>query len=298
MVIMAKEGQAAYSCFMHPRNRHQSRYDLKALAKGTPELLSFIMINQYGDESLDFSDKDAVKALNRAILKSTYGIEYWDIPSQFLCPPIPGRADYIHSASDLFESKQNLKVLDIGTGANCIYPLLGVKEYLWQVVGSDINPEALNNAKKIIEENKLTSSIELRHQTDKSKIFHQIIRPDEKYDLTICNPPFHASLSEASKGSQRKWNNLGKRPLKSELNFGGQGAELWCPGGERSFILQMIDESAHFKTQVTWYTTLVSKEVHLPILIKTLEKYKTVTKTIEMSQGQKISRLLCWTYKL
>jgi 23S rRNA (adenine1618-N6)-methyltransferase len=281
---------------MHPRNRHQSRYDLQLLAKSSPELLPFIIVNKFGDESVDFADKDAVKALNRAILKSSYGIGFWDIPSTFLCPPIPGRADHIHSAADLFTKKEDLRVLDIGTGANCIYPLLGNAEYKWKVVGSDIDPKAIKNAQAILDQNKFQDQIELRLQPDKNKIFTNIIGVNEKFDLTICNPPFHESLEEAMMGTQRKWKNLGKKPQKSELNFGGQAAELWCPGGEKSFIEQMIKESVLFKNQVTWFTSLVSKEANLPLLSKILKKHDASTRIIDMSQGQKKSRLLCWTY--
>jgi 23S rRNA (adenine1618-N6)-methyltransferase len=294
---MAKRGQGAYSCFyMHPRNRHQSRYDLQKLAASSPALLPFIIINKFGDESVDFTDKDAVKALNQAILKSTYGINFWEIPSQYLCPPIPGRADHVHSAADLFTEKKNLRVLDIGTGANCIYPLIGHQEYHWSFVGSDVDSKAKANAEIIVQKNNLARFIEFRLQPNKDKIFQNIIQPDDRFDLTMCNPPFHESLEEASQGTKRKWKNLGKKPSKDALNFGGQGAELWCPGGEKAFITQMIYESEQFKKQVKWFTTLVSKEANLSNLTKTLEKLKVSIKIIDMAQGQKISRLLCWTY--
>lgn len=280
---------------MHPRNRHQDRYDLKELVRTSPELGRFIIVNKYGDESIDFADAVAVKALNRALLKSYYGITFWDIPPEYLTPPIPGRADLIHSVADLFQNPFNLRTLDIGTGANCIYPIIGVKEYQWKVVGSDVDPKSIENARKIIEENKLQDSISLRHQKDKTKIFSGIIDTKEKFDLTICNPPFHESLEDALAGTNRKWRNLGKKP-QTKLNFGGQGAELWCPGGERKFILQMIAESLLFKNQVKWFTALVSKSDNLEVLTRALEKHRASIKIIEMGQGQKKSRVLCWTY--
>ena len=57
--------------------------------------------NQFGDESVDFANPAAVKALNRALLRQDYGLDYWDIPAGYLCPPIPGRADYVHYLADL-----------------------------------------------------------------------------------------------------------------------------------------------------------------------------------------------------
>jgi 23S rRNA (adenine1618-N6)-methyltransferase len=80
---------------LHPRNRHQGRYDFPALIKTTPEL-AFVITNPYGKESIDFASPDAVRVFNRALLKAFYGIQHWDIPADYLCPPVPGRADYVH----------------------------------------------------------------------------------------------------------------------------------------------------------------------------------------------------------
>jgi len=81
---------------LHPRNKHRERYDFKLLIESSPELAQFVKMNIYNDESIDFFNPDAVKALNKALLKYFYDIENWDIPEGYLCPPIPGRADYIH----------------------------------------------------------------------------------------------------------------------------------------------------------------------------------------------------------
>lgn len=280
---------------MHPRNRHQSRYNLKELASASPELRPYLFINQYGIETIDFSDAKAVKALNRALLKGQYGIKYWDIPDEFLCPPIPGRADYIHSVADLFTEKEGLHVLDVGVGANCIYPLIGLKEYKWSFVGSDVSKKALSNALTIIEKNRLTSKIELRFQKDKTKIFTNIILPEDRFDLTICNPPFHESQKDAQKGSERKWTNLGKKPA-GKLNFGGNENELWYPGGEKAFVTKMITESKLYQDQVTCFTTLVSKEKNVMPLLKILKKENAQADVIDMGQGSKKSRLLFWGF--
>lgn len=282
---------------MHPRNRHQDRYDLNELSRVLPELAPFIKINEYKDQTIDFSDSKAVKALNKAILKCFYGINFWDIPDSNLCPPIPGRADYIHTVADLFTEKKDLRVLDIGTGANTIYPLLGTREYNWTFVGSDVDVKSLANAEVIVKNNSLQEKISFRQQKNKDQIFKSIIQDGEYFDLTICNPPFHESQEEASRGTSRKWKNLGKKPKDNALNFGGQGAELWCPGGEKAFILKMIEESLLYRTQVGFFTTLVSKEANLPVLIKALNSTPATIKVLEMTQGQKKSRVLSWTFK-
>lgn len=283
---------------MHARNRHQDRYDLQRLSEVLPELVPFIRVNEYNDQTIDFSDNQAVKALNKAILKAHYGINFWNIPEQALCPPIPGRADYIHTVSDLFTEKKQLKVLDIGTGANTIYPLLGLKEYEWNFVGSDIDSKSLMNAQEIIDANLLGDHISLRLQKNKDHIFKAIILENEFFDLSICNPPFHQSWLEATHGTKRKWKNLGKKTKKVELNFGGQANELWCEGGERSFILKMVEESKTYASQVRFFTSLVSKESNLPVLVQALKALNpNFIKILEMTQGQKKSRILAWSFQ-
>lgn len=287
---------------LHPRNRHQGRYDLKALMSICPELKKFVKLNEYDPklgETIDFSNPQAVKILNKALLQLYYGISHWDLPSGALCPPIPGRADYIHYLADLLDCSASVKVLDIGTGANCVYPLIGQSEYNWSFVASDIDINSLKNAQKIIDANVgLNKRIELRLQTNKKNIFSGVITPEDHFTLTLCNPPFHSSAAEASAGSFRKWKNLGKgKSQKPALNFGGQSNELWCEGGEKAFITTMIDESVHYKNQVLWFSTLVSKGENLPVLQAVLKKVRAAeVRVIEMGQGQKISRLLAWSY--
>jgi 23S rRNA (adenine1618-N6)-methyltransferase len=292
---------------LHPKNLHQGRYDLDSLSKTSPELATYIFQNEHGNFSLDFADAAAVKLLNRALLIHFYGIRFWDIPDGFLCPPIPGRADYIHYAADLLAESNSgkplkgskIQVLDIGCGANLIYPLLANAIYGWRVVGSELNPKAIESAQKIIEGNPhLIGKVEVLAQTDSIHIFKNIITSDAFFDLTICNPPFHDSAQSASEGSIRKLKNLRQKPIeKVDLNFGGQASELWCPGGELEFIRKMILESISFRHQVFWFTSLVSKSENLKAIEVSLRKVGVVDfKIIKMAQGNKKSRFVAWTF--
>lgn len=291
---------------LHSRNKHHSRYDFDALTIISPELKPFVSINKFNIETIDFTNSVAVKILNQALLKQFYNIQHWDIPDNYLCPPIPGRADYIHNIADVLSSSnggvipkgKSVNVLDIGVGANCIYPLIGHHEYGWSFIGSDIDNKALKVAQQIVSANNLSNGIECRHQNNSSSIFKGIIKPKEFIDITMCNPPFHASAKEAQEGSQKKWKNLGyKKTEKPVLNFGGQTNELWCKGGEATFISTMIIESVEFSNQCLWFTSLVSKSENLSVIYNALKKVDAVTvKTITMSQGNKISRLVAWTF--
>lgn len=292
---------------LHPRNKHRYRYDFEVLLHKTPELKPFIYTNEHDVETIDFSNPLAVKTLNKALLKTYYGILDWDLPEDYLCPPIPGRADYIHHIADLLAevnqniipTGNNIMGLDIGVGANCIYPILGNAEYDWSFVATDIDANALENCVSIIEKNPhLTDVISLQQQVNSRYIFKDIIQPEDKFAFTICNPPFHDSKEEAAKSAARKVSNLtNQKTANPILNFGGQNNELWCEGGELAFITQMIFESVKYPKQCFWFTTLVSKKDHLKSIYKTLNKVEAATiKTIEMNQGQKISRLVAWTF--
>lgn len=285
---------------LHPRNRHRARYDLPALCETTPSLAAFIVNNPAGEATVNFADPQAVKALNRALLAHFYAVSGWDIPDGFLCPPVPGRADYVHHLADLLaedDAKDGVSVLDVGTGANLIYPLIGQHEYGWRFTGSEISQQAMHSAQAIIDANPgLSRQIRLRRQKDPSAILTGIIHKNEFYHATMCNPPFHDSAASAREGSERKRRNLGQQPTEV-LNFGGQQQELWCEGGEVGFICKMIAESRAFARQVKWFTTLVSRGDNLPLLYPALKEagaVRVVKK--EMAQGQKQSRFIAWTF--
>lgn len=292
---------------LHPRNPHQGKYNFEKLIVTCPELSPFVFKNKYGTPTINFHDPEAVKMLNTALLQHFYKIDFWEIPPQYLCPPIPGRADYIHHVADLLSeandgkipTSDKIKCLDIGVGANCIFPIIGNRTYGWSFVGSDIDPNSVAAANKIITSNSsLKNQIEIRFQENKKEYFRGIIQEEEYFDLTICNPPFHASAEEAEKGTQRKLKNLtSKKSTKTILNFGGKSNELWTKGGERKFIKNMIRESKDFEKSVKWFTTLVSKQSNLNAIYHALKKVNiTNTKTIPMKQGQKNSRIIAWTF--
>ena len=285
---------------LHPNNPHKGKYDFEVLSKNIPQLKEYIRKNPRGEDTIDFSDNEAVILLNKALLKTFYNIDNWDIPKSFLVPPIPGRADYIHYIAELLEKKDNVKVLDIGTGANCIYPIIGSQSYGWNFLASDIDSKSIENAQKIIDANKnLKDKIILKLQKNSDNIFEGIIDKTDRFDLTMCNPPFHSSLEAAIKANERKVSNLnkGNKEIKKGFNFGGQKAELWCNGGELLFLKKMAKESVKFSSQVNWFTSLVSDKDNIKPLGKLLEKLGAKeVKVLEMSQGQKISRVLAWKF--
>ncbi|MCH9660275.1 MAG: 23S rRNA (adenine(1618)-N(6))-methyltransferase RlmF [Bacteroidetes bacterium] len=287
---------------MHPKNLHNDAYPIDKLIQAHPPLKEFVFQNSHGIITIDFALNLAVYHLNKALLIYYYDVEEWKLDEGFLCPPIPGRADYLHHIADLLSeetSTDTVKGLDIGVGANCIYPILGASIYRWHMVGSDIHKASVEQATTNYKANpKISNFIDIRHQLDHANIFQGIIEPKEYFHFTMCNPPFHSTKEEATKGSLRKLKNLneGMHIKEVHLNFGGQANELWCNGGESLFIKRMIKQSVKFKSQVGWFTSLVSKKANLPKIYKQLDKSGAHYKTISMEQGNKQNRFVAWRF--
>ena len=293
---------------LHPRNKHRKRYDFAALIKSEPELARFVRPNEYGDESVDFFNPKAVRALNKALLKFHYQIDVWDIPPGYLCPPIPGRADYIHHMADLLAESnkgeiprgKKIRCLDIGVGSNCVYPIIGAVEYGWSFVGSDIDPVALDAANTIISSNpQLKERVEVRLQKNPNNTFYGVIQKGERFDLSICNPPFYPSKEAAMAETERKNKNLKQGKLKNiTKNFAGKNNELWCEGGEKRFVRAMIRQSKLNADSCLWFSSVLSKSSNLKSIKAALHDVEPAhTKFIRVEQGNKVSHIVAWTFQ-
>ena len=288
---------------LHPNNKNREQYDLLALIKETPELEKYVKKNKDGEKTVDFSDPIAVKLLNKALLSHYYDVKFWKFPDTNLCPPIPGRADYIHHMSDLLDESmrkgKTINCLDIGVGSSCIYPIIGITEYNWNFIASDIDRKSIATAKKIISSNpNLKGKVDFRFQNDSNKIFEGILKEKDRIEITICNPPFHASRKEALEEQRKKIRNLtGKYLQNPKLNFSGASEELIYEGGEYQFIQNMIKESAKYANNCVWFSTLVSKKKNLHGIYINLKRLKVhQIKEIEIITANKKSRIIAWTF--
>ena len=59
----------------------------------------------------------------------------------------------------------------------------------------------------------------------------------------------------------------------------------------------MVTESVLFKSQVCWFTCLLSKKENIKPIKQLLATQRVSNvKVIEMSQGHKVSRFIAWSY--
>lgn len=306
---------------MHPRSRHQEYLDYRDLAARQPSLIPFVYTNPYGGTSIDYTDQRALKELTRCLLRELYGVVEWSIPDGYLCPPVPQRADYIHGMADLLVPEQpgqsqasasstglakslspargpGIRGLDVGTGASCIYCLLGAHEYGWNFIGSDIDAGALKNARAIVKQNGLADRIKLRRQQDPTRIFHNVLRSGETIAFCVCNPPFHESLQHAHWSAGAKWRRLGRQAQGAELNYQGQPSELWCEGGEVGFVSKMAEESAqaHLRDACLWFSSMLSRESSMSPVWTLLGELGAKRRNWELQQGRMTKWIIAWTF--
>ena len=288
---------------MHARNRFAAPYDFARLQRVVPALCEYLRTSPAGSTTIDFASPAAVRLLNKALLLDAYDLDFWDLPADALCPAVPGRLNYIHLLADLLGANElgrlagGIRGLDIGTGASLVYPLLAVAEYGWHMTGSDIDATALRAAEAIVKLNpRLGKRITLRHQRQRNQLFKGVIRPDEQFDFTMCNPPFFASAKLAEAATREKWRKL-RGDDSSLLNFGGQAHELWTPGGEPAFLQRMIRESVGFRQHVRWFTTLVSQRRHLREAKRQLRRVQAhEVRVLDYTVGNKQHQVLAWRF--
>lgn len=285
---------------LHKSSLHNKKYDFNSLVKTHQALNPHVFVNEYQTQTIDFSNPEAVKALNTALLATHYDVKFWEFPDENLCPPIPSRADYMHHLADVLRRSHldtEVNVLDVGTGATCIYPLLGHAIYNWNFVGTDIDKKSLHIAQKIIDNNNLGAVIKLRLQPDYQHILKGIIKTSDKFSASVCNPPFYKSQADAFEATKTKLKGLGKEGDKVVRNFSGTPTELCYAGGEKAFLHNYLYESSQYKQQCFWFTSLVSNVNHVESMKASLKKLgATEFQVVDMIQGNKVSRIVAWSF--
>jgi|TARA_B110000914_G_scaffold218787_1_gene226532 23S rRNA (adenine1618-N6)-methyltransferase len=290
---------------LHNNNPFKTGYNFKELVKYNSRLVEYVNLNEFNKETIDFNSNEAIYELNRSLLLANFSLSKYYLPKGYLIPGVPGRLNYllhlkgfIHKKFN-YSNEQQLRGLDVGSGANAIYCILGAQHFNWIMVGSEFDLTAIEVSKKnILSTKNLDKKINIRRQLNKSFLLKNIITENDYFDFTVCNPPFHSSKEEAAKNALLKANNLKKSENKKAItpNFSGQANELWCNGGEQLFIKRLIKESILFKEQVKVFSSLVSKSNSLIIIKQQLKKVNARFYILPMNQGNKKSRLIFWWF--
>nr|XP_024933640.1 RNA N6-adenosine-methyltransferase mettl16 isoform X1 [Ziziphus jujuba var. spinosa] len=304
---------------IHPKNKYSDNPpDFALLASLYPSFQPYVFYSRNGRPTIDWTDFNATRELTRVLLLHDHGLKWW-IPDGQLCPTVPNRSNYIHWIEDLLLSEiipktnasgDNVRGFDIGTGANCIYPLLGASLMGWSFVGSDITDVALEWAERNVKDNPhISELIEIRkvergNDTLSVENLHDGKSHccESKLDLTenvgIEGKPLsssydlHAGVNKSYYGppvllgvvkdgekfdfcmcNPPFFETLEEAGLNPKTSCGGTPEEMVCPGGEMAFITRIIEDSSilkHTFRVCRWYTTMLGRKLNLKFLISKL----------------------------
>ncbi|KAM9320300.1 RNA N(6)-adenosine-methyltransferase METTL16 [Gastrophryne carolinensis] len=283
---------------MHPRNRYKDKPpDFAYMASKYPEFKQHVSVNLLGKVSLNFKDPEAVRALTCTLLKEDFGLTI-DIPLERLIPTVPLRLNYIHWVEDLINHHDSDKStvrrgIDIGTGASCIYPLLGSTLNGWYFLATEVDDICFNYAKKNVEQNNLADLIKVVKVPQKTLLMDALKEESGIiYDFCMCNPPFFANQMEAQGVNSRN----SRRPPPSSVNTGGI-TEIMAEGGELEFVKRIIHDSLQLKRRLRWYSCMLGKKCSLAPLKEEL-RIQGVPKVAhtEFFQGKTMRWALAWSF--
>ncbi|KAF8410436.1 hypothetical protein HHK36_002965 [Tetracentron sinense] len=329
---------------IHPRNRYsENPPDFRLLASLYPSFEPFVFYSRDGRPRIDWTDFNATRELTRVLLHHDHGLKWW-IPDGQLCPTVPNRSNYIHWIEDLLSSEiigktnnegDKVRGFDIGTGANCIYPLLGASLLGWSFVGSDVTNVALEWAEinvnnnphisKLIEIRKAcdTGETVLREEISNRESDFRETKPglgeirDEEADSLPSNSVDVLSNVKKGYGGQSIligvvkdgekfdfcmcnppfFESMEEAGLNPKTSCGGTFEEMVCPGGEEAFITRIIEDSVVLKQSFRWYTSMVGRKLNLKVLVAKLREVGvTIVKTTEFVQGQTCRWGLAWSF--
>lgn len=274
------------------RNLYASETDFRRLAREDGAFASFIK----DDGKLDFNDPAAMVQLTKTLLMADFGLKI-ELPGDRLCPPVPNRHNYILWLKGLMDTTsyeppgRKLWGIDIGTGASCIYPLLGAAQRPWHFVATDIDPKSLEYARKNVRLNRLEDRIQVLARTSTSALIPLSDLLVHSVDFVMMNPPFYSSEEELLSLAKRK-----NRPPLSACT--GAPIEMVCEGGEVAYIGRMMEESLTLRERVQWYTAMVGKASSIDTLVERLRGHNIDNFAVtEFVQGNKTRRwALGWSF--
>lgn len=250
-----------------------------------------------GKLKLDYKDKKALQLLTSCLLKRDFGLQV-DLPPDKLIPVLPLRLNYILWLEDMenalgWKSQTIVKGLDIGCGASCIYPLLGVvhSKHRWRMVGLELMEDSVQWAGRNVEKNGLKDNIEVVQQkSNDGSILKHFMSGRESFDFCMCNPPFFNddAVSHENRTSRRK------EPSNAAT---GSDKELRTEGGELCFLEQIIDESLELKERITVYTSMIGHKKNFEEIIRVMKRrsISNVT-TTRFCQGNTTRWAVAWSF--
>ncbi|KAJ3641083.1 hypothetical protein Zmor_027604 [Zophobas morio] len=280
--------------YMHPRNIYKQPPNFKQLAIQYPDFRKHATQDLSGKVTIDFKNVEALRALTCTLLKKDFGLDI-QIPLNKLIPTVPLRLNYILWIEDLLsvaDRTDNIKGIDIGTGASCVYPTIAAKKNQWTMLATEIDPESIKFATENVKRNSLQNLVTVIQVKD-TLLNEAVDQHPHEYDFCMCNPPFFSTTQELHPFFKARKQN---RPHPRNA-FCASVDEVVAKGGEVDYISRLINESKTLDTQIKIYSSMVGHKSTLPPLKKLLREVEVVSfKQTEFCQGHTTRWGLAWTF--
>lgn len=285
-------------------------------------------VNQIEEEespySLKLFDPKSRLFFARLMLKKYFDVQKYPLPLGYLIPNVSGRfyslillkkliekkeAEQLQSGNSIisktqvealfFEREekrvhkngQKRRIIDLGVGANCIFPLLAAKAFDWKVLGFEKNEKSYKIAQEIITSNNLEKEITLECNATYERLIFDFFtkfrsgEEDHVHDALICNPPFYFNFKDFKKRKRK--------------GFTGKPHEVICEGGEVRFAKSLITESEMLRKKIRWFSLYLSEKSSMFALKRKLDSLDSVSRVFHriIPLGKKKRFFLAWTFK-
>ncbi|VDO27092.1 unnamed protein product [Haemonchus placei] len=299
--------------YMHPRNPYKDKPpDFNDLATRFADFRAHCTLGSNGRVFVNFQEDGAVRSLAKALLKKDFDLEI-ELPHGCLVPRVPQRLNYILFIEDLLKLnhiEDDIVGIDIGTGASCVYALLGARWAGWKFIATEANDEAANTANGNVVRNQLSHLVRVVHVNEHSQtLIKDLTRQfsDLQFSFCMCNPPFFESCEtdkrfsvDTASGAMLNEcavdSSEAERAPPRSATVARRG-ELEVEGGEVAFVGRLIDDSVLLQTQVSIYTTMLGKKSSVNALCRRLSRIDGVRYTVStLSQGRTQRWVLAWTF--
>ncbi|CAD5227812.1 unnamed protein product [Bursaphelenchus okinawaensis] len=288
---------------MHDRNMYKKHPpDFKKLALKYPEFRKLCKLSTTGNVSGDFGNEQFVKLLSEILLKKDFELDV-EFMSGSLIPRIPQRLNYLLLIDDILRANgitENVTGLDIGTGASCIYPLIGAKLLRYRFIATDVDEKSVEWACQQTKKNFKYDEIRIL-LIENEKFFEEPLKQVDKLDFCMCNPPFFYESEgnlKFERNSEGTYTNTVEPTVSAPRSITvAKGNELMTSGGEVQFVKAIVDESVLFKDKVKVFTSMVGKISSIKVLTACLKDVGCKTIGISrLSQGNTQRGVLIWSF--
>lgn len=168
----------------------------------------------------------------------------------------------------------------------------------------EINENSIEFARTNVAANGLQDRIEILENVSKEDPLDSLNQNSDKwqrFDFTMCNPPFFRDESESDSDESKETEDGAEKCEKQKPPNNaksGIGCELMTTGGEVEFVKKIIQRSKEFRDRVSIFTTMLGHKASLAPISQELKTIGITNMcTSEFCQGWTKRWGVAWTFR-